>query len=101
MRSSFAAQGCAACVVPWPLTPTRLACRVPSAVPSTTSTATHKHVTMGLLDLNNDVISRGCAGALLAAMFGIFVAVTVVPSPSNIMAADQKDALAAIVPGDV
>jgi flagellar motor component MotA len=56
---------------------------------------------MGLLDLNNDVISRGCAGALLAAMFGIFVAVTVVPSPSNIMAADQKDALAAIVPGDV
>jgi hypothetical protein len=56
---------------------------------------------MGLLNLHNDVLSRGCAGAVLAGMFGIFVAVTVVPDPSQIQAADQEDALKAIVPGDV
>jgi hypothetical protein len=44
---------------------------------------------MGILDTNNEIISKGIASAALAALFALSVALCVVPAPGPILAKDD------------
>ena len=44
---------------------------------------------MGLLDINNVHVTKGMAGAALAALFAVCVAMAVVPPTGSVMAAED------------